>query len=157
MKLKLILFILLLFSLLIDARKNETVVECIEETATEIKCGEFIYSKEQKDKPGSAMFFVDLLVSLICVVFAGLMSGLTLGLLSLDMLNLEIIRNSGDEKMKKYAEKIIPLIKRKHLLLCTLLIANACAMETLPIFLDKILGPAAAIIISVTCVLLFGE
>ena len=68
------------------------------------------------------------------------MSGLTLGLLSLDMLDLEIMKKSGDPKLKRYADKIIPLIKRKHLLLCTLLISNASAMETLPIFLDRLVG-----------------
>lgn len=41
-------------------------------------------------------------------------------------------------------------------LLVTLLLWNAVAMEALPVFLDKLLTPYSAIIISVTMVLLFG-
>lgn len=86
-----------------------------------------------------------------------MMSGLTIGLMSLDEISLEVIKNGGDPKERKYAEKIIPVIKRHHLLLVTLLLANAAAMEALPIFLDRISSPVAAILISVTMVLFFGE
>ena len=51
----------------------------------------------------------------------------------------------------------MPLIKREHHLLVTLLLCNAGAMEALPIFLDKLVSPVAAILISVTMVLMFGE
>jgi metal transporter CNNM len=81
------------------------------------------------------------------------MSGLTIGLLSLDPVNLKILKKSGDETAKKYAKGISPLVKRHHLLLSTLLMANAAAMESLPIFLDRLLHPAIAILISVTAVL----
>ncbi len=83
------------------------------------------------------------------------MSGLTIGLLSLDPVNLEILKKSGDETSKKYAKGIAPLIKRHHLLLATLLMANAVAMESLPIFLDRLVNPFFAILISVTAVLPF--
>ena len=39
----------------------------------------------------------------------------------------------------------------------TLLLVNAAAMEALPIFLDRLLSPTAAIVLSVTAVLFFGE
>lgn len=55
------------------------------------------------------------------------------------------------------ANRIIPLVKRHHLLLVTLLVANAAAMEALPLFVDRLVGPVGAILISVTAVLLFGE
>jgi hypothetical protein len=42
-------------------------------------------------------------------------------------------------------------------LLVTLLLANAAAMEALPIFLDKMVPEWLAIILSVTAVLFFGE
>jgi len=42
-------------------------------------------------------------------------------------------------------------------MLVTLLLCNAGAMETLPLFLDKMVSPAYAIILSVTLVLIFGE
>ena len=48
------------------------------------------------------------------------------------------------------------VLSRPHLLLVTLLLVNAAAMEALPIFLDRLLSPVAAIILSVTAVLFFG-
>ncbi|MCO5567069.1 hypothetical protein L7F22_020754 [Adiantum nelumboides] len=87
----------------------------------------------------------------------GLMSGLTLGLMSLGLVDLEVLRKSGSEKDRKYAAKILPVVKNQHLLLCTLLFGNALAMEALPIFLDSLVNAWGAILISVTMILLFGE
>jgi metal transporter CNNM len=78
-------------------------------------------------------------------------------LVSLDQMQLEILKKSGEDKEKEYAAKIIPLVKQHHLLLVTLLLSNALAMEALPIFLDRISSPVAAVLISVTGVLFFGE
>jgi ankyrin repeat/SOCS box protein 13/metal transporter CNNM len=79
-------------------------------------------------------------------------------LLSLDVLDLQILENSGTETEKHRAKKIRPLVERHHLLLVTLLICNAGAAEARPIFLDRVVGsPAIAIIVSVTAVLVFGE
>lgn len=58
---------------------------------------------------------------------------------------------------QRYSKRILTLVKRHHLLLVTLLLANAVAVETMPIFLAKITTEVVAIIVSVTAVLLFGE
>lgn len=55
------------------------------------------------------------------------------------------------------AAKILPIVKHQHVLLCTLLIGNALAMEALPIFLDVLLPAWASVLISVTLILAFGE
>ncbi|GFY81889.1 CBS domain protein with a domain protein [Actinidia rufa] len=75
------------------------------------------------------MFWVYLLISMALVAFAGLMSGLTLGLMSLNLVDLEVLTKAGQPKDRKNAEKILPIVKNQHLLLCTLLICNALAME----------------------------
>lgn len=49
------------------------------------------------------------------------------------------------------------MIANHHLLLCTLLLFNASANETLPLFLDNIVPSWAAILFSVSLVLLCGE
>lgn len=49
------------------------------------------------------------------------------------------------------------MIRRHHLLLVTLLLANSVAMETLPLFLDRLVPSWAAVLVSVTAILLFGE
>ncbi|CAH9144570.1 unnamed protein product [Cuscuta epithymum] len=102
-------------------------------------------------------FFIHILLIVLLVAFAGMMSGLTLGLMSLSLVDLEVIAKSGTLQDRKYAAKILPVVKNQHLLLCTLLICNAAAMETLPIFLDSLVTAWGAILISVTLILLFGE
>ncbi|KAE8670193.1 DUF21 domain-containing protein [Hibiscus syriacus] len=102
-------------------------------------------------------FFIHILVIVLLVMFAGLMSGLTLGLMSMSLVDLEVLAKSGTPKDRKHAEKILPVVKKQHLLLCTLLICNAAAMEALPIFLDGLVTAWGAILISVTLILLFGE
>ncbi|GFY83314.1 CBS domain protein with a domain protein [Actinidia rufa] len=103
------------------------------------------------------MFWVYLLISVALVAFAGLMSGLTLGLMSLSLVDLEVLTKAGQPKDRKNAEKILPIVKNQHLLLCTLLICNALAMEALPVFIDALLPAWGAILISVTLILAFGE
>lgn len=102
-------------------------------------------------------FFIHIIVIVFLVLFAGLMSGLTLGLMSMSLVDLEVLARSGTPKDRKHAAKILPVVRNQHLLLCTLLICNAAAMEALPIFLDGLVTAWGAILISVTLILLFGE
>merc|ERR1719382_1010621 len=55
------------------------------------------------------------------------------------------------------ARDVRAVISDQHLLLVTLLICNAAAMEALPVLLDDLMHPLSAVLISVTAVLLFGE
>ncbi|XP_021279704.1 DUF21 domain-containing protein At4g14240 [Herrania umbratica] len=113
---------------------------------------------EPDDIPfGSVKWFVYAGFSCLLVLFAGIMSGLTLGLMSLGLVELEILQRSGTITEKKQAAVILPVVKRQHQLLVTLLLCNACAMEALPISLDKIFHPFVAVLLSVTFVLAFGE
>ncbi|KAL8230847.1 hypothetical protein R6Q57_000625 [Mikania cordata] len=102
-------------------------------------------------------FFLYLMIIVGLVAFAGLMAGLTLGLMSLGLVDLEVLIQSGRPRDRKHASKIFPVVKNQHLLLCTLLIGNSLAMESLPIFLDKLVPSWAAVLISVTLILMFGE
>ncbi|KAL3521570.1 hypothetical protein ACH5RR_019719 [Cinchona calisaya] len=104
-----------------------------------------------------SMFWVYLVISVGLVAFAGLMSGLTLGLMSLSLVDLEVLVKAGQPQDRENAAKILPIVKNQHLLLCTLLICNSLAMEALPVFLDALLPAWGAILISVTLILAFGE
>ncbi|XP_058084345.1 DUF21 domain-containing protein At4g14240-like isoform X3 [Magnolia sinica] len=95
--------------------------------------------------------------SCFLILFAGLMSGLTLAFMSLSLVDLEVLQRSGTSDEKKQAASILPVLQKQHHLLVTLLLCNACAMEGLPICLDRILHPLFAIVMSVTLVLAFGE
>ncbi|XP_020227081.1 DUF21 domain-containing protein At4g14240 isoform X1 [Cajanus cajan] len=106
---------------------------------------------------GSVWWFVYAGISCFLVLFAGIMSGLTLGLMSLGLVDLEILERSGSPSEKMQAAVILPVVKKQHQLLVTLLLCNAVAMEALPIYLDKLFNQFVAIILSVTFVLFFGE
>eukprot|EP00887_Chlorella_sp_A99_P005745 scaffold1.g5745.t1 len=69
--------------------------------------------------PGQTSAYVAICVLL--VVFSGIMAGLTLGLLSLDKIDIEVVKRSGTDKER------------------------------------WLLNPAAAVVISVTAILVFGE
>ncbi|KAL3148860.1 hypothetical protein ABBQ32_001734 [Trebouxia sp. C0010 RCD-2024] len=96
-------------------------------------------------------------IVVILVLIAGLMSGLTLGLMSLDTLDLEVLRRSGTPQEQKHAKAIEPVIRRPHWLLVTLVLVNAAATEALPLFLDRLADPVTAVLVSVVVVLIFGE
>nr|GLL48845.1 DUF21 domain-containing protein At1g47330-like isoform X1 [Ipomoea trifida] len=102
-------------------------------------------------------FILNMFACVGLVVFAGFTAGLTLGLMSLGLVDLEVLSKSGRPRDRTHATKILPVVKRQHLLLCTLLIANGLAMESLPIFLDSLLPSWAAILVSITLVLMFAE
>ena len=85
------------------------------------------------------------------------MSGLTVGMLSIDKLDLELKMENGTEEEKAAARRVLPILNKHHYLLVTLLICNAAAMEALPIFLDRLVSAVMAVIISVTAILFFGE
>ena len=97
------------------------------------------------------------LLSAGLVLFGGLMSGLTLGLMGLDLVELEVLRRSGTPKQKWEAREVSKLLKHPHLILVTLLLCNAAALEALPLTLHRVVGEVGAIVLSVTAVLLFGE
>eukprot|EP00344_Euplotes_crassus_P003404 CAMPEP_0196996352 /NCGR_PEP_ID=MMETSP1380-20130617/2254_1 /TAXON_ID=5936 /ORGANISM="Euplotes crassus, Strain CT5" /LENGTH=550 /DNA_ID=CAMNT_0042412287 /DNA_START=71 /DNA_END=1723 /DNA_ORIENTATION=+ len=107
--------------------------------------------------PGSYMFYYCLIVAVLLTLGAGVMSGLTVGYLSIDQLELEMKLQNGTEEEKKNALAVLPVLEDHHYLLVTLLLANALCMEALPIYLDSIVPSAYAILISVIAVLFFGE
>ncbi|KAM3379381.1 DUF21 domain-containing protein [Capsicum galapagoense] len=106
---------------------------------------------------GTLTWFLYAGLSCFLVIFAGIMSGLTLGLMSLNLVELEILQQSGTPTEKKQAAVILPVVQKQHQLLVTLLLCNAAAMEALPLYLDKMFNQYVAIILSVTFVLAFGE
>ncbi|XAR61227.1 hypothetical protein NMG60_11034868 [Bertholletia excelsa] len=116
----------------------------------------FIFEDENVEF-GTLWWFVYAGLSCLLVLFAGIMSGLTLGLMSLGLVELEILQRSGTSTEKKQAAVILPVVQKQHQLLVTLLLCNACAMEALPIYLDKLFHPFVAVVLSVTFVLAFGE
>lgn len=95
-------------------------------------------------------------ISLTLLAISGVMSGLTIGLASLDHLTLEIAAKQS-KKMEVSAKNIFAVINQHHWMLVTLLFCNACCLEALPIYLSKAVSEFMAILFSVFGVLLAGE
>ena len=105
-----------------------------------------------------ADFSRDLILVIICVTCCAFASGLTIGINSFDYTEMLIKTRSGTGNEKRYAERLLPVLKNHHLLLVSLLLWNAVAAEALPIFLDGLVTESwQAIVISVTLVLFVGE
>jgi len=113
------------------------------------------YEPLTKLSPSSVEFYVFAGLCVVLVCIAGIVSGLTVGLFSIDPLKLELLKS--DKKQAAMAEKLRPILSNHHLLLVTLLVTNAACMETLPIFLDELVPSYIAVILSVCFVLIFGE
>ncbi|CAO1617431.1 unnamed protein product [Parajaminaea phylloscopi] len=94
----------------------------------------------------------------VLVILSGIFAGLTIGYMSLDETQLQVLSITGTEKQRAYARKIIPVRKDGHLLLTTLLIANMITNETLPIISDPLFpSPVLAVVVSTILVIIFAE
>lgn len=56
---------------------------------------------------GTAEWWIAGAISVFLVLFAGIMSGLTLGLMSLGLVDLEVLQQSGSEEEKKQASEAL--------------------------------------------------
>ncbi|CAK66596.1 unnamed protein product (macronuclear) [Paramecium tetraurelia] len=107
--------------------------------------------------PSEIEFWICLFIAATLICLAAICSGMTVGYLSVDELQLEIYKEQGTLEQQRQANIILPIIKQHHMLLCTLLIGNAFCMESLPIFFDKVVPPAFAVLISVIFIIFAGE
>jgi metal transporter CNNM len=113
---------------------------------------------DEEEEGGDFSWVWNVLAATICVCIAALAAGLTLGMLGLDPLMLLIKERAAESPIEReQARKLIPIINQHHRLLVTLLLMNAVANEALPIFLEKMVPPSVAVLLSVTLVLFFGE
>lgn len=112
-----------------------------------------------EEEPGSTKFWWKLGLSVALILGGGVFAGLTIGLMGQDLINLQVLAESGEGKERKHAKKVLKLLKRgKHWVLVTLLLSNVLTNETLPIVMDSILpGGIYAIAISTVSIVIFGE
>ncbi|KAH8827209.1 hypothetical protein DL96DRAFT_1605894 [Flagelloscypha sp. PMI_526] len=93
----------------------------------------------------------------ILVLMSGLFAGLTLGYMSLDETQLQVLAISGTPKQREYARKIQPIRKNGHLLLVTLLLANMIVNESLPIIADPVLGGGVESVVVSTALIVINH
>ena len=100
---------------------------------------------------------VNVILACFLLLLSGLFSGLTLGLMSLDMVSLEILAEGGDEEEKEYAKKIIPVRAKGNLLLCTLLLGNTMVNALIAILMADLTDGLVGLAVSTLSIVVCGE
>jgi len=111
---------------------------------------------EEEESSSGLSLWLSLPFIIFLILMSGLFSGLTLGLLGLDLKQLEIVA-SGNSTDTDYALAIIPIRQKGNFLLCTLLLGNVAVNAALSILLTALSGGVLAFIISTGLIVIFGE
>uniref|UniRef100_A0A6U6UMF9 CNNM transmembrane domain-containing protein n=1 Tax=Zooxanthella nutricula TaxID=1333877 RepID=A0A6U6UMF9_9DINO len=93
----------------------------------------------------------------ILVALSGLFSGLTLGLLGLDVIGLQIVQRGDDPYLARCAAKIAPVRQKGNMLLCTLLLGNVAVNSALSILMGKLASSVVGFVASTALIVMFGE
>ncbi|KAF4074255.1 hypothetical protein AMELA_G00237510 [Ameiurus melas] len=111
-----------------------------------------------EEKKSLLPLWLQVIVICCLLVLSGMFSGLNLGLMALDPMELRIVQSCGTDKEKKYARKIEPIRRKGNYLLCSLLLGNVLVNTTLTILLDDLIGSGiGAVIASTVGIVIFGE
>ncbi|XP_041855688.1 metal transporter CNNM4 [Melanotaenia boesemani] len=111
----------------------------------------------EEKKPMMPIWLQVILISFL-LVLSGMFSGLNLGLMALDPMELRIVQSCGTDKEKKYARKIEPIRRKGNYLLCSLLLGNVLVNTTLTILLDDLtMSGVGAVVSSTIGIVIFGE
>ncbi|KZP15454.1 DUF21-domain-containing protein [Athelia psychrophila] len=114
--------------------------------------------RAEAEAPHDGKFIAFAILIPVLVLLSGVFAGLTLGYMSLDETQLNVLSMSGTPQQKIYANKIKPIRKNGHLLLVTLLLANMITNETLPVISAPVLGGGVqSVVVSTVLIVIFAE
>ncbi|KZV90796.1 DUF21-domain-containing protein [Exidia glandulosa HHB12029] len=120
--------------------------------------GDVVHHLAKRAEKHDGQFIAFAILIPVLVLLSGVFAGLTLGYMSLDETQLNVLSISGTPEQQKYAAKIKPIRHNGHLLLVTLLLANMIVNETLPVISDQVLGGGPqAVVASTAMIVIFSE
>ncbi|KAM4037376.1 metal transporter CNNM4 isoform 2-T2 [Anomaloglossus baeobatrachus] len=94
----------------------------------------------------------------VLLSLSGIFSGLNLGLMALDPMELRVVQRCGSERERRYAAKIEPVRRKGNYLLCSLLLGNVLVNTTLTTLLDELIGSGLwAVAASTMGIVVLGE
>ncbi|KAL1409912.1 cell agglutination protein Mam3 [Vanrija albida] len=110
-------------------------------------------------EPDHPSFPIFIGATIVLILLGGIFSGLTLGLMGLDAINLQVLSQAGTESEQEQAPKVLKLLSGgRHLILVVLLLCNTLVNTSLPVFLDSMIGGGWIAILGATGLeLVFGE
>ncbi|XP_072258963.1 metal transporter CNNM4 isoform X2 [Pyxicephalus adspersus] len=98
------------------------------------------------------------IVIAVLLTLSGIFSGLNLGLMALDPMELRVVQRCGSDRERRYAAKIEPVRRQGNYLLCSLLLGNVLVNTTLTTLLDELIGSGlAAVAASTIGIVVLGE
>jgi metal transporter CNNM len=101
---------------------------------------------------------VKILIYITTVVFAAIFNGLNLGLMSLNIKELQLLMKTSDSlSERKYAENILPLRKNGNFLLCSILLSVTLSSSVSTLLLDNMTDGVLAGIVSTIILCIFSE
>lgn len=120
--------------------------------------GKDAFLRVVEEKQHLLPLWLQILLLLTLLALSGMFSGLNLGLMALDPMELRIVQKCGSETEKRYAGKIEPIRRKGNYLLCSLLLGNVLVNTTLTILLDDLIGSGlVAVVASTSGIVIFGE
>ena len=134
--------------------QNDTMPECTLECCTAFEAE---VCAEESGWISAVPVAVQILLTILLLCLSALFSGLTLGLMSLDITGLEIVMAGDDPVQAKYAKDIYPVRKKGNLLLCTLLLGNVAVNSLLSIFMASFTSGTVGFLTSTIMIVIFGE
>ncbi|KAH7820630.1 putative Metal transporter CNNM2 [Monocercomonoides exilis] len=103
------------------------------------------------------VFALKIVAIAVLLCFSAMFSGLNLGLLALDKLNLQILIDLGSESERRQAAKIMKIRKSGNILLCTLLLGNVMVNTGVSLLMEEVGGGTVAFILTTILTVTFGE
>ncbi len=82
---------------------------------------------------------LEIIVALLLMCLSALFSGLNLGLMTLDIMELKVISAAGSWKERRYANAVLPVRLKGNWLLCSLLLGNTGVNVAFTILLENLL------------------
>ena len=117
---------------------------------------------DNNTETGMKVSYIDLAIIFVLAMMSGAFSGLNLGLLGLDVRNLELLtkgpfNNEQEVRDAEYAKRILPLRKKGNLLLCTILLGNVTVNSAISILMGDLTSGLVGLVVSTGIITIFGE
>ncbi|XP_078284937.1 metal transporter CNNM2-like isoform X2 [Rhinoraja longicauda] len=102
--------------------------------------------------------WLQIILTILLLALSGMFSGLNLGLMALDPMELRIVQNCGTDSERRYAKCIEPVRRLGNYLLCSLLLGNVLVNTTLTVLLDELVGSGWVTVVTSTIgIVILGE
>lgn len=97
------------------------------------------------------------IVGIICLlILSGLISGISLALLCLDITDLRVISTAGSEKEQQYAKRILPIRRHSNYIICAFIIAEVAVDSATTVLIEGITNSWIAILVATILITIFG-